>query len=60
VQSYFGSELLYLLYEFYDRFKQKPKNWLEVFEFLKFAKVKSIDRDIAMSMAKAGQGGNNG
>jgi hypothetical protein len=46
---------LYACYEFYDRFKAKPKDWTELFDFFRFMKVKSIFRDIAMQEAKAGQ-----
>lgn len=52
VKTYFGDELLYACYEFYDRFKNKPRNWLEVFDFLRFMKVKGIFRDIALQGAR--------
>jgi hypothetical protein len=57
VKSYFGNELLYVCYEFYDRFKNKPSNWPEVFDFLRFIKVKNVCREIAAEAAKAGQNG---
>jgi hypothetical protein len=53
VKEHFGDELLYACYEFYDRFKNKPENWHELFDFLRLMKVKSIFRDIAMSEARA-------
>jgi hypothetical protein len=43
---------MYVCYEFYDRFKHKPDNWMEVFDFLRFMKVKGIFRDIALQKAK--------
>jgi hypothetical protein len=55
VKRCFGDELLYTCYEFYDRFKRKPDSWLEIFDFLRFMKVKNIFRDIAMESAKAGE-----
>jgi hypothetical protein len=48
---------LYACYEFYDRFKHKPKDWLELFDFFRFTKVKSVFRDIALQEAKAKQNG---
>jgi hypothetical protein len=57
VKTYFGDELLYACYEFYDRFKNKPANWLEVFDFLRFMKVQGILKEIAMSMAGTGENG---
>jgi hypothetical protein len=48
---------LYACYEFYDRFKNKPKSWIELFDFLRFIKVQGILRDIAMSAARAGENG---
>jgi hypothetical protein len=43
---------LYACYEFYDRFKNTPKDWLELFDFFRFVRVKGIFRDIAMQEAK--------
>jgi hypothetical protein len=57
VKTYFGDELLYACYGFYDRFKNKPGSWIEVFDFLRFMKVQGILKDIAMSMARAGENG---
>jgi hypothetical protein len=54
IKEHFGDGLLYACYEFYDRFKHKPKDWLELFDFFRFMKVKSIMRDIAVQEAKAG------
>jgi hypothetical protein len=53
VKTCFGDELLYACYEFYDRFKNKPHSWLEVFDFLRFMKVKNIFREMAVEAAKA-------
>jgi hypothetical protein len=57
VKACFGDELLYTCYEFYDHFKNKPKNWIEVFDFLRFMKVQGILKEIAMSMARTGENG---
>ena len=51
----YSDELLYACYEFYDRFKQKPKTWLELFEFARFIKVKNVYRELAANIAKARQ-----
>jgi hypothetical protein len=32
----------------------KPKNWSEFFEFLKYSKVKSVLKEMAIATAKAG------
>jgi hypothetical protein len=55
VKVYFGNELLYACYGFYDRFKNKPKDWPELFDFLRFMKVDRIYKELAMNMAKAAQ-----
>jgi hypothetical protein len=57
VKTCFGDELLYACYEFYDRFKNKPGNWMEVFDFLRFIKVQGILKEIAMSTARTGEKG---
>jgi hypothetical protein len=57
ITEHFGDGLLYACYEFYDRFKRKPDNWIEVFEFLRFMKVKGIFRDMALEEAKEGRNG---
>jgi hypothetical protein len=49
--------LLFACYEFYDRFKHKPASWKELFEFLKFIKVKNVYKEMALEAAKAGQDG---
>jgi hypothetical protein len=54
ITRYFGDALLYACYEFYDRFKHKPANWLELFDFLRFVKVKSIQRELALATARTG------
>jgi hypothetical protein len=57
VKTHFGDELLYAGYEFFDRFKNKPNNWMEVFDFLRFMKVQEILKEIAMSTARTGENG---
>jgi hypothetical protein len=57
IKAHFGDELLFVCYEFYDRFKSKPKDWKELFEFLKFVKVKNIYKEMAYNAAKRGHGG---
>jgi hypothetical protein len=57
IKEYFGDALLYACYGFYDRFKTKPKDWKELFEFLKFIKVKTVYREMAVEAAKANQNG---
>jgi hypothetical protein len=54
VKQYFGDELLFTCYEFVKEMGVKPKSFLEVFEFLKFSKVKSTLKEIALNMAKRG------
>jgi hypothetical protein len=54
VKTCFGDELLYTCYEFYDRFKNKPNDWSELFDFLRFMRVKGTQRELALEMAKAG------
>jgi hypothetical protein len=57
IKAYFGDALLYVCYEFYDRFKNKPKDWMEVFDFLRFMKVQGILKEIAMDIVRAGENG---
>jgi hypothetical protein len=35
----------------------RPRSWLELFEFMRFAKTKGELRELAMAMAKAGSRG---
>jgi hypothetical protein len=58
VRTYFGDEMLYVCYEFYEMFKHKPYTWSELFDFLRFIKVKSIQKKIALQTA--GEGVENG
>jgi hypothetical protein len=48
---------LYACYEFYDRFKNKPRDWPELFDFLRFMKVQGTLKEIAVNAAKAGENG---
>jgi hypothetical protein len=54
VRTYFGDGLLYACYEFYDRFKHKPDDWAELFDFMRFMKVKNTQRELALATAKEG------
>jgi hypothetical protein len=55
VKTYFGDPLLFACYEFYDRFKHKPNDWKEMFEFLRYIKVKGVYREMAFNAAKRSQ-----
>ena len=54
----FGDELLFACYEYTHEMGSEPKNWLDFFEFLRYAKVKSTLKEIAMAAAKAGSANN--
>jgi hypothetical protein len=45
-----------MAHEFQAQRHMKPDNFLELFEFLRYAKVKNIFREMAMAAAKAGMG----
>ena len=52
IRANFGEPLLFVLYKFYDKFKHKPENWDEVFDFTRMCKVENLQREIALSMSK--------
>jgi hypothetical protein len=54
---YFGDPLLYACYEFLHETGVKPKNFLELFEFIKYSKVKNVLKETALAAAKAGMDG---
>jgi hypothetical protein len=43
-----------MVHEFQAQRHMKPDNFLELFEFLRYTKVKNIFREMAMAAAKAG------
>jgi hypothetical protein len=45
---------LFACYEFYEHYGNKPKDWRELFEFLRQAKAKGILKETALEKAKAG------
>jgi len=51
VKQYLGSELLFACYEFYGEYKNKPKNWLELFECMQVFRIKNALREIEMAKA---------
>jgi hypothetical protein len=58
VDAHFGEPLLFICYEYMHEMGQKPKNFDELFEFLKYTKVKNIIKEMAMAQAKMGGMGN--
>jgi len=48
--------LLFACYEFIHEMHMKPKNYLELFEFLKYNKTKNILKEMAIAAIKAGSG----
>jgi len=51
IKANFGDELLFACYAFYDKFKNKPKDWLELFEYVKYLNVQNIYKEMAMRNA---------
>jgi hypothetical protein len=45
-----------MVHEFQAQRHMKPDNFLELFEFLRYTKVKNIFREMAMAAAKSGAG----
>jgi hypothetical protein len=44
--------LLFAVYEFIAQLHVRPASWAELFDFLRFAKTKSLLRERAMTAAK--------
>jgi hypothetical protein len=54
IKKYFGDELLFMAHEFQAQRHMKPYSFLELFEFLKYTKVKGIFKETAIAAAKVG------
>jgi hypothetical protein len=57
LERHFGDPLLFACYEFLHEMGTKPRNFLELFEFIKYSKVKNAVKEMAMASAKAGMDG---
>jgi len=52
--------LLYICYEFSHVLHRNPKDWRDIFDFLRYNETKSVLKEMAIEAAKASSGAGNG
>jgi len=50
---HFGDALLYMCHDYINENKIRPYSWIDLFEYIKFAKTKNLLKEMAINMAKA-------
>jgi hypothetical protein len=53
---YFGDSLLFICYEFLHEMHVRPKDFDELFEFLRYGRAKNVLTDMAIAAAKVSNG----
>jgi hypothetical protein len=51
---YFGNEMLFACYDYLHEMGRDPKTFLDLFNFLKYSKVQSVLKEMALDAVKAG------
>jgi len=52
--------LLYVCYDYFHELHRSPKDWQDVFDFLKYSKTKGSLKEAAFEAAKAASGAKSG
>lgn len=56
ISEHFGNDLLFFCIKFRETFKEKPRKYVELFEWMRFSKTEAIIKETLMEMVKAKAG----